>query len=173
MALLQFSLRLKVAVMKEIIRQKGAAMVEFAMVLPLFLVLVFGIIEFSLMLYDQAIITNASREGARSGIALRNPPLTTTTTPKLVDFVTQVVTNYCSTHLVTFASGGANCTATPTPNSTPTCTGPSCSSAATPLTVNVSYTYTYLVFGHLINLIAGGTWSNSTTLHATTVMNFE
>ena len=47
----------------------GASAVEFAVVLPL-LVLPFGIIEFSLALYDKAMITNASREGARAGIGL-------------------------------------------------------------------------------------------------------
>ena len=45
--------------------QRGAAAVEFAIVLPLLLVFVFGIIEFGFLLYDKAVITNASREGAR------------------------------------------------------------------------------------------------------------
>ena len=40
-------------------------MVEFALVAPLLFVLLFGIIESCLILYDQAFITNASREGAR------------------------------------------------------------------------------------------------------------
>jgi Flp pilus assembly protein TadG len=48
--------------------QRGAALVEFAIVLPLLLLLVFGIIEFGFLLYDQAVITNASREGARKGV---------------------------------------------------------------------------------------------------------
>ena len=47
---------------------KGVAAVEFAIVLPLLLLIVFGIIEFGFLLYDQAVITNASREGARKGV---------------------------------------------------------------------------------------------------------
>ena len=43
-------------------------MVEFAIVLPLLLMLIFGMIEFSVMLYDKAMLTNATREGARFGI---------------------------------------------------------------------------------------------------------
>jgi hypothetical protein len=49
--------------------QKGAAAVEFAVVLPLLVLLLFGSIEFGLLLYNQEVITNASREGARAGIA--------------------------------------------------------------------------------------------------------
>ncbi len=49
-------------------RENGTAAIEFAIILPLLLLLVFGIIEFSLLLYNKAMITNASREGARAGI---------------------------------------------------------------------------------------------------------
>ena len=44
--------------------QKGAALIEFAIVLPLLLLLVFGAIEFGLLFYNKQVITNASREGA-------------------------------------------------------------------------------------------------------------
>jgi hypothetical protein len=47
--------------------QKGNALVEFAFVLPLFLFLVFGMITFSLALYDKTILTMATRDGARAG----------------------------------------------------------------------------------------------------------
>jgi hypothetical protein len=46
----------------------GGAMVEFAIVLPLLLILVFGIIEFGILMYNRAVLSNASREGARYGI---------------------------------------------------------------------------------------------------------
>ena len=58
--------------------QCGVAAVEFALILPLLLALLFGMAEVSLLLYDQAVITNASREGARAGIVLKTPKLTTT-----------------------------------------------------------------------------------------------
>ena len=48
--------------------QDGVSAVEFAIVLPLFVVLIFGIIEFGVIMYNKAIITNASREGARFAI---------------------------------------------------------------------------------------------------------
>ena len=57
-------------------RQRGAAVVEFALILPILLLLLVGTIDASLALYDKAVITNASREGARAGIVARSPPLT-------------------------------------------------------------------------------------------------
>src|SRR6185503_12886172 len=48
--------------------ESGASAVEFALLLPVLMMILFGIIEFGLALYRQAILTNASREGARLGI---------------------------------------------------------------------------------------------------------
>lgn len=42
-------------------------MVEFAIVLPLLLMLVFGIIDFGLLINDKTVLANAAREGARNG----------------------------------------------------------------------------------------------------------
>lgn len=47
--------------------QKGNALVEFALILPLFLLLFMGMVTFSLALYDKTILTMATREGARAG----------------------------------------------------------------------------------------------------------
>ncbi|PXX97382.1 TadE/TadG family type IV pilus assembly protein [Halomonas sp. LBP4] len=49
-------------------RQKGTEVVEFAIVSFLLFLLLFGIIEFSVALFDKATLTNASREGGRTGI---------------------------------------------------------------------------------------------------------
>jgi Flp pilus assembly protein TadG len=61
------------ASMKLLRSYRGTAIVEFAIILPLLLVLLFGIIEFGIILYDKAVITNASREGARAGIVSQDP----------------------------------------------------------------------------------------------------
>ncbi len=45
--------------------QRGAVVVEFALVVPILLLLVFGIFEFGYMLNRDMIIGNASRDGAR------------------------------------------------------------------------------------------------------------
>lgn len=43
-------------------------MVEFAIIAPLFFLLVFGMIEYGRMVMVQQVITNASREGARRAV---------------------------------------------------------------------------------------------------------
>jgi Flp pilus assembly protein TadG len=48
--------------------RRGAAAVEFAIVAPLFFLLVFGMIEYGRMVMVQQVITNASREGARRAV---------------------------------------------------------------------------------------------------------
>jgi len=47
--------------------ERGQSLLEFALVLPVFLVLVFGIIDFGLGLRAWISITNSAREGARIG----------------------------------------------------------------------------------------------------------
>jgi Flp pilus assembly protein TadG len=59
-------------------RDRGAAAVEFALVLPILLTLVLGIIEFSHLYNAQIVITNAAREAART-MAVTNNPATATT----------------------------------------------------------------------------------------------
>jgi Flp pilus assembly protein TadG len=48
--------------------RRGAAAVEFAVVAPVFFLMIFGMIEFGRMVMVQQILTNASREGARLGV---------------------------------------------------------------------------------------------------------
>jgi len=71
--------------------------VEFAIILPLLALLVFGIVELTFALYDKAMITNASREGARVGIVYRIPAVTDSE-------ISSVVNNYLGSHLITFGN---------------------------------------------------------------------
>jgi len=49
-------------------RRNGVTAVEFAIVAPIFVIIIFGIIEMGRAFMVQQIITNASREGARRAI---------------------------------------------------------------------------------------------------------
>jgi Flp pilus assembly protein TadG len=124
---------------ERITNQKGAALVEFAIVLPLLLVLVFGMIEFSIMFYDKAVITNASREGARAGIVYDFPDRVT------MGQIEDAVKEYASGRLISF--GGAN----PAPD----IVSNECINAGDSLTVSVAYEYTYLVLPSLITTLTG------------------
>lgn len=46
-------------------RQKGQSLVETAIILPIILLLIMGIIDFGLLFNNYIVISNASREGAR------------------------------------------------------------------------------------------------------------
>ena len=56
-------------------RERGAAAVEFALVLPVLVLMLLGLIEFSILFNTQISLTNAAREGARS-MAIHNNPAT-------------------------------------------------------------------------------------------------
>ena len=108
----------------------GVAAVEFALVLPLMILLLVGIVECGLLFYNQQVLTNASREGARAGIAYA-------TTAKIRD----TVERYCrrniqSSRLIRFDTD-ANPVITVTPDPPP-------SSYGQDLTVTVSWDYNFL-----------------------------
>jgi Flp pilus assembly protein TadG len=48
--------------------QKGSVLVEFAFILPVLLMLLFGVVYFSVALYNKTVLTMATREGARAGV---------------------------------------------------------------------------------------------------------
>ena len=116
--------------------QKGGAAVEFAIVLPILVLLVSGIIEFSLALYDKAVITNASREGARAGIVSQDPRVDDAS-------IKGVVKRYCSNYLVTF---GAHTAVTDGDISITR------DASGVDLTVTVMYPYTFLVLPKLMTI---------------------
>jgi len=130
-------------------REQGIAAVELTLVLPVLFLIIFVIIEFSVALYDKAIITNASREAARAGIVLKSPKPTTAE-------IQAVANNYLSSNLITFGS--------------PTSPVVSVTQAGgglfgTPLTVQVSYQYSTMVLGGILQVV-----NNPISLSATTVM---
>jgi Flp pilus assembly protein TadG len=49
-------------------RSRGQSLVEFAIVFPIFILVLFGLIEFSFMLYSQMTVSNAAREAARVSV---------------------------------------------------------------------------------------------------------
>lgn len=51
-------------------KQQGVAIIEFALIALLVFALSFGIITFGVALYNYAVITNASREGARAAVVV-------------------------------------------------------------------------------------------------------
>ena len=50
------------------LNERGASAVEFALLLPVLMLILFGIIEFGMVMYSREVLTNAISEGARAGI---------------------------------------------------------------------------------------------------------
>jgi hypothetical protein len=132
--------------------QKGVSMVEFALVLPLLVIVIFGIIEFSLILFDKAIITNASREGARTGIVFSVPPVPDS---EIID----VIDKYCQNRLISLGSPSAI---------QPTIIREGIGAPGDSLTVRVDYKYKFLVLPAFITSLAG-----EMNLRGETVMRME
>ena len=55
--------------------EKGQALVEFALVLPVLLMLLCGIIDFGWLYYNQITLNNAAREGARYAVIHYDPSI--------------------------------------------------------------------------------------------------
>ncbi|RKP52301.1 TadE/TadG family type IV pilus assembly protein [Trinickia fusca] len=132
--------------------EDGVVALEFALVLPFLMMVLFGIVDVSLMLCDKAVITNASREAARAGVVVHVPRLTSTQ-------ITNVALTYTQNSLI---SGGTPASPTVTVNQS------SGTLSGDPLTVTVSYTYQGLFVGSALSSLTG-----PVTLSATTVMNYE
>ncbi len=132
---------------------RGVAAVELAICLPILIVLVFGSIEVGLLFYNEQVITNASREGARAGIVAG------TTNGDIED----IVENYCNGKLINLngASGSSELE-----EGAVTVTWPEVGDED--LTVSVSYDYNFLL-GSMLGVLGYG----DVTLSAQTIMRME
>jgi Flp pilus assembly protein TadG len=126
---------------------RGAAAVEFALLLPLLLLIVLGIVDFGRMLNAQVTLTQAAREGARL-VALGQPN---------VPGRTQA------------AATGLSPVGVAIPSSCPTGAGPASNGA-----VQTSYSFQFSPgLGYLVGLFGGSGLSGQLTLSAQGVMPCE
>ena len=98
---------------------EGVALVELAVVLNVFLLLVLGTVEFGYLYYMKHVITNASREGARYGVVWRaradgsrmppkelNPSIVTVTNNYLTKVLPTGTYNVTVTNNTGYTTGG-------------------------------------------------------------------
>lgn len=123
--------------------RRGAAVVEFALIAPVFLILILGSIEFSRAVIVQQEITNASREGARVGSYDSTTAAST-------------VTSAVSTFLSNVGINGATVTVSPNP--------PSNATDGQPVTVTVSIPF------NSVSWLPTPVYLGGQTLQATSVM---
>jgi hypothetical protein len=126
-------------------RDRGAAAVEMALVLPLLLMLVFGIIEFGLLLTAKIGVTEAAREGARAA-TVDSDPSAARDRVRLLDDDYDIV-----------AGESNGCGRNPAPGDN--------------AVIVVNYEYTFVTpLGGLVAMLGGGTWGDSIDVSGTGVM---
>jgi Flp pilus assembly protein TadG len=127
-------------------KRRGSAIVEFAVIAPLFVLLIFAMIEFGRMIMVKQILTNAAREGARLAV------VSGTTDQNVLDKVSTYMTN----------AGIGSTTQTVSPSLTSAETGDS-------ITVTVSVPYKDVAWLPVDIL----KWGKDTVLKASVVMRKE
>jgi len=134
-------------------RARGIVSLEFVLMLPFMLMVMFGIIDMSLLLCDKAVITNGAGQAARQGVVLRATPYT-------VAQIQSVALAYTKNNLL---AGGTVAAPTVTPSG-------SCSTigSGNPLTVTINFTYNGLFVGSAL-----GAFTGPFVITATAVMNCE
>ena len=160
--------------------QKGAQAVEFALVLPFLILIIFAVFDFGILAYNKSIITNASREAVRSGTVLSG----TTWNAAQIATIKQVACNYAKNALITVSSGTRNTTCTgaadPVINlysgvtaNCPVPTGTATPGFRDPVAVTISYPVKGFSLGTWWNLGTGISVGSPITLTACTQMNHE
>jgi len=139
--------RLKLEKLFRLCRQerRGAAVVEFAIVAPVFFAFTLGMIEVGRAVMVQQIITSASREGARQAVL----------NGATQSSVTTYINNYMSS---------ASISATPTVGISPSL--PTASGYAGPVTVTVSIPFSQVSWSPSPIFLNGSTLTASTTMQS-------
>lgn len=142
--------------------RRGQSLVEFALILPVLMIMVFGIIDFGLGLRSYISLTNATREGARfaaigntAGAYPANCNGTSNTT---------VVGRVCYTieglDLADLTSVSV--------------TYPNGQMPGNSVVVSADYTYNYITpVGDIVDFFSGGTFPDSLSLSTSTDMRLE
>lgn len=141
---------------------RGQSLVEFSLLLPVMLIIIFGIIDFGMGLRSYISLTNATREGARFA-AVGNPA---------GSFPSQ-----CSTPTSTTVVG-RTCVAVEGLDradiSSVTVTYPDGQGPGNSVIVSADYTYHYITpLGDFIHFFSGGTLTETLALSTSTDMRLE
>lgn len=143
--------------------ERGAELVEFAIALPVLLVLVAGIVDFGFLFQRYEVITNAAREGAR--LASLAPSYTDTAVRTRVREYIQTGLNLTTAQLDAAVDPATGVLVTPQTITTVT---PNISTRR----VVVTYQHTFVMLGPVMRLI-NAAWGNGLTLTSTSEMRLE
>ena len=133
---------------------RGAELIELALVLPILLFIIAGIVDFGFLFQRYEVVTNAAREGARVAV-LPGYDSDSNVTARVQQYLT--------------SSGLSNTpTVTRTPNSQTLPGG----LVVQTVQVRVDYPSSFSFIGPIAGMVGGSGW-NTITLRATSTMRYE
>jgi len=132
-------------------REDGQSLVEFALVIPIFLLVLFSIVDFGMAFHAWITVTNSAREGARVG-AVHAPAATIE--QRVRDTATSLEQANLSVTVTNADDQGGQ--------------------PGESVVVDVSYSYSLITpLADLLNLVSGGTIANTFTLDSLADMRLE
>jgi len=149
-------------------REKGAVIAEMALIIPLFLLMVAGIVDLGMLFWEQELMTNAAREGARAGARAITDVTGMARAEKTTAQVRTIVQNYLQNNNVRTPAGAlitlntSNCTYT--------------WDTSIPATINVqliNIPAKMMLLPNISMLIGGGGFSSEMNLNARITMAAE
>jgi Flp pilus assembly protein TadG len=133
--------------------REGQALVEFAMVLPMLLLLVLGLFEFARAWNVQQVMTDAAREAARRGVVATTPaPDSASVISTVNDVLRRAALDPSKSTIEVSTQGGFP------------------GGRGTPMTVAISYPYEFVYVGRLLEWATG---QSQITLRTSAVMRKE
>jgi Flp pilus assembly protein TadG len=152
-------------------REEAQSLAEFALILPIFLILVFGIIDFGMGLRAYITVAQATREGARYGVVGNQAGTFTAGGTGDCDGSTEtnIIGKVCATmnglDLTDIQTVTAEC---PDTSTTPPC------SPGDAIEVHAEYQYHYITpVKTIVNVLSGGSMPDYITVSSTTTMRQE
>jgi TadE-like protein len=148
--------------------QRGAELIEFALIFPLLLLVLLGIVDFGFLFQRYEVLTNATREGARLAA--------------LPNYSDDDVKRRVCQFLLTGGVPTTGCGTAAAPAATPTNPAVTITSPAivvgggkpnlTGRRVQLAYNHNFMFIGGIIGLM-GGSWNNAKTITTFAVMRTE
>jgi Flp pilus assembly protein TadG len=147
--------------------ERGQAIIEMALTLPLLLLIVLGMFDFGLMFQRYEVVTNAAREGARIGVL---PDYSTgDATQRALDYLAVGGLNGTTRACGAAYAGGSRCAGAVV--SDVTIAGSSPAKTVKQVTVTVEYDHSHVFVGPIIRLFGGSL--GTTRLRSVSTMRVE
>lgn len=149
--------------------ERGAALVEFALVLPLLLVVIAGIVDFGFLFQRYEVVTNAAREGARLASLPAYNGQTDLIRAHVRNYVQQglALDNAAMTGVLPNTAAAVNIA-----NTTLSYTVGGGTYQIPAVSVTVTYNHSFLMLGPVLGLI-GGSWGNTMNIVGFSQMRLE